>query len=161
LNTVLVGAPCVTKISLRVTFSEVTTSVAPAGIAAASVVLGRAARDHLGLAVQRVPAEHALVDHGDAIGALLGQVHIEGRAEFADEMVLDLAVGAVGLGHRGHDAQRLMIEEEQVVRHRRVDGHPIVGTRDGSRGGQHPHAVGERGGGSDRGDGGDGDQRLA
>src|SRR3546814_5044270 len=66
----------------------------------------------------------------DAPGALLRQMHVEGAAIAAGRLILDRRLAAVGRPclHR-IEPHRMMLEIEEVVRDRGIDGHPHIVAR--------------------------------
>src|SRR5690606_5571571 len=90
---------------------------------------GAVAAPALGLAVLLPGGEQAAVDHGDAVGALLLERHVEHAAVLAGGRVLRLHGAAVGRGdHQAVQAQRHVVEVEQVVGYGGVDRDPRIGS---------------------------------
>ena len=102
----------------------------------------RTARQPLLLAVEHIAAHHAGADIGDAPGPRLGEMHVEGRAEAALGRVFDLDLAAVGRGHLDIvEPHRVVVEIEQFVRRRGVEGDPGIIARKHRRRRQHPLAM--------------------
>ena len=115
----------------------------------------------LALAVQLIGGRQAVVDRGDAVGALLLQLDVEHAAVLAGGRVLRLHGAAVrGGDHHRFQAQRHVIEVEQVVGDRTVDGDPRRVAGDHGLRGQQPGLVGQGREGKGSGQSGGEDERA-
>ncbi|KAG1086028.1 hypothetical protein G6F40_014042 [Rhizopus arrhizus] len=122
---------------------------------------GHAAAPALALAVLLVGGEQAVIDRGDAIGARLLQFEVEHAAVLAGGRILRLHGAAIrGGDHQRFQAQRHVVEVEQVVGDRTVDGDPRRIAGDHGLRGQQPGLVGQGGEGKGSGQGGGEDERA-